>query len=46
MFGFLADDASAKDTILLRIWGSIRDEFGNFTLTPPSIYEELDTVLE
>jgi hypothetical protein len=35
-----------SEEIAVRLWGTIKDEFGAFTLTPPSIYEEMSKLEE
>jgi hypothetical protein len=39
-----SETQQAKET-LLHLWGSVRDEFGAFTLIAPKEYEEMDSVL-
>jgi hypothetical protein len=34
------------ESIALRLWGTLRDEFGTFTLVPPTLYEEMSKLEE
>lgn len=35
-------DTDETESIAMRIWGNIRDEFGSFQIAPPTIAEELE----
>jgi hypothetical protein len=35
-----------SEEVAVRLWGTLRDEFGAFTLTPPSLYEEMSKLTE
>ena len=35
-------ESDITDSIAMRLWGSFRDEFGSFQITPPTISEELE----
>lgn len=32
---------STSEDITMKIWGALKQEFGKFTLTPPTLYEEM-----
>lgn len=38
------DDTSRTDTMSLKIWWALRREFWDFTLTPPTLYEEMSKI--